>query len=164
MGKRGPPPLPTAVKKLRGTLEKSRELGRNEMAPPPGVPVRPDWLDDEAAAEWDRVVPELESLGMLAVIDRARLADYCTAQSLAVEATKTYQREGLLLEINGQLQRHPAVKIAQEARAQAARLAAEFGLSPSSRTRVKAPEKASEIDETEAFLFAPKVIDGGKTG
>lgn len=171
MGKRGPPPKPSKLKKLQGTHRKDR-AARNELEAKPGVPAMPSWLNAEARAEWRRIVPQLEALGILSDVDGGMLADYCTAHALAVNATKKYQREGMVKTINGQLQKHPAVKIAQEARAQARLLAAEFGLSPSSRSRISAPAAdeglssanarmknakpagaAPEPDKTETFLF-----------
>lgn len=177
MGRRGPPPKPSAQKKLAGTFRKDRAAKR-EMAPPPGTPPRPDWLDAEGRKEWDRVVPQLEALGVLSEIDGAMLADYCAAHALAVKATRAYQKQGLTVTINGQRLKNPNIKIAQEARAQARLLAGEFGLSPSSRSRVstaaaeEALKNANErikgikktdpnapaapsADPTESFLFGP---------
>ncbi len=176
MGKRGPPPKPTAQKKAEGTYRASR-ASRNELAPKPGVPDRPNWLDAEGRREWDKVVPQLEALGVLATIDAAMLADYCSAQALAVKATRIYQRQGPQVTVNGQKQRHPMIKVAQEARAQARLFAGEFGLSPSSRSRISAPDKdeglaaansrikssqngsTAAADLSEAFLFGgPKLV------
>lgn len=162
MGKRGPPPKPSAVKKAQGTFHKNRSA-RNEVAPPPGVPPRPAWLDAEGRAEWQRVVPQLQALGILSEIDGAMLADYCAAHSLSVRATKKYQREGPSVKVNGQVQRHPMIKVAQEARAQARLLAGEFGLSPSSRSRISAPDKDEGLSEANARMKASKVSEGVST-
>ncbi len=160
MGKRGPPPKPTKLKKLEGTYRKDRAAGGGEeMAPAPGTPIRPKWLDAEAKREWDRVVPQLAELGVLADIDGSMLADYCAAHALAVKAAAQYQREGLMLRTPFGPQKHPMIKVAQEARGQARLLAGEFGLSPSARSRVKLKEKPPETDPTEAFLFdGPKLV------
>jgi P27 family predicted phage terminase small subunit len=164
VGKRGPPPKPSALKKREGTYRKDR-AARNEMSAPVGAPTRPDWLDAEGRAEWDRVVPQLLELGVLARIDQATLADYCAAHSLAVSATRRYQREGLIQKVNGQKQPHPMIKIAKEARAQALALAREFGLSPSSRTRVGKPETppgaARSTDGTPLVGPGLRVVKGG---
>lgn len=172
-GRRGPPPKPSKLKKLQGTFRKDRAAPR-ELVAKPGVPPRPTWLNAEGRAEWERVVPQLQALGILSTIDQSMLADYCTAHALAVNATKKYQREGMTIKVNGQLQKHPAVKIAQEARSQAARLAGEFGLSPSSRTRISTPsaddalgaanEKMKRADPSAPpdaaadFLFKPRLV------
>lgn len=161
MGRRGPPPKPSALKKLEGTFRPDRAAPR-EVSPPPGVPDAPEWLDEEARAEWERIVPHLAKLRILAEIDRGTLADYCTAHSLAVASTVEYQREGLMVDTPHGPRKHPLIKVAQEARAQARVLAQEFGLSPSSRTRISAPPKPAEGDNTEDFLFGgPRLVKGG---
>lgn len=156
MGKRGPPPKPSALKRLEGTYRKDRSA-QNEMTVPPGMPTRPDWLDAEGRAEWDRVVPMLADR-VLTEVDRAMLADYCAAQSLAVKATRDYQKRGVMLETPYGPQKNPMVKVAQEARAQARLLAGEFGLSPASRSRVSAKEEPKQEDEAAAFFFRPQLV------
>ena len=155
MGKRGPPPKPSALKKRQGTFHANRSA-RNEVTPPPGCPPRPSWLDAEGRAEWDRVVPQLSALGILSEIDGSMLADYCAAHALAIKATKKYQRQGPSVKVNGQVQRHPMIKVAQEARAQARLLAGEFGLSPSSRSRISAPDKDEGLEQANARMKAAK--------
>lgn len=175
MGKRGPPPKPSKQKMLEGTYRKDR-AAKNEIAPLPGTPVRPSWLDARARREWDRVVPQLAALGVLSDVDQALLADYCAAQGLAQKAQEQLNRQGLVITVpGGAKQKNPLIKIAQEARAQARLLAAEFGLSPSSRSRISAPDKdeglaeanermkaaaqtSAPTDKTEEFLFGPRLV------
>lgn len=165
MGKRGPPPLPTSVKKARGTLRAGRTVA-TEIHPPEAVPGMPTWLDKEARAEWKRVMPQLEALRIMTDLDRAMFANYCATLSLAVRATIAYQNEGLTIEVgtgkSSQTWKHPMIAVAQEARAQAMRLGGEFGMSPASRTRVGAPpEKPRGSDKDENFLFdKPKLVVG----
>ena len=45
------------------------------------APTAPDWLDGEGRDEWDRVVDDLEPLGLLKNSDRAVLAAHCEAWS-----------------------------------------------------------------------------------
>lgn len=149
MGLRGPPPEPSEVKKANGTYRADR-AARNEVKAKPGVPKCPAFLKGEARKEWARVVPHLEQLGILSEIDQGRLADYCAAHALAVDATKKYTGRGkdggLMVTINGsQRVRNPLLKIAQEARAQARLLGQEFGLTPSARSRISAPDKDAAL-------------------
>ena len=62
---------------MEGTLRKDRHEDRDEIELPPGVPEKPEWLNKEASAEWDRVVPLLMDHGILSDIDGAALAVYC---------------------------------------------------------------------------------------
>jgi P27 family predicted phage terminase small subunit len=162
VGRRGPPAKPKALKKLEGTYRKDRDAGGASFEPPPGVPEPPRWLDKEARAEWARVVPQLAELGVLTGLDGGALERYVVAHSNWVKAQADVQRYGTVLKSQFGPQKNPAVKIAQDERAAARLLAAELGLSPSARTRVKAPEKPPAADETAAFLFQPQVIEGGK--
>lgn len=137
------------------------------MKPELATPGMPDWLVGEAAKEWKRVVPLLEEVRVLTELDQSMLAMYCAAHGLAVEATRRYLKEGLLPKAKGLMKhKHPLIKVAQEARAQALRLGAEFGLSPASRTRVASDPKPKDgaKDDSENFLFGPKltVVNGGE--
>ncbi len=129
------------------------------MKVPPGTPAMPDYLDPVARAEWHRVVPILVKAGVLTEADGTMVAAYCTAHSLYVRATDAYNEQGLMLKERGAKMAHvnPMVKVAAAARDQAMKLAAEFGLSPSSRTRVSgaiAPApKADDGDDSSRFLF-----------
>lgn len=152
MGLRGPPPEPSDVKKAKGTYRADR-AARNEVKAKPGVPKCPAFLKGEARKEWARVVPQLEQLGILSELDQGRLADYCAAHGLAVDATRKYSSRGkdggLMVTINGsQRVKNPLIKIAQEARAQARLLAQEFGLTPSARSRISAPDKDQALADS----------------
>lgn len=158
MGKRGPPPLPTAVKKLRGTYQKCRDADGESMAPPPAVPAAPKWFDSEARAEWERVVPQLVELKVLTGLDGGALERYCVAHSNWVKAQLEVQKKGPVLKTPFGPQKNPAVKIAQDERAAARLLAGELGLSPSARSRVKVSEKPEAEDKDAAFLFGPRLV------
>lgn len=144
-GRSGRKRLPDSVKKARGTrVRKSSRAAEPEPAVAfPVTPIDkitpPTWLDAEGLAEWHRVLPMLESAGVLSDADLVAVGHYCAAHSLAVFATKTYQAEGVMRPAKkGRVPRHhPMVKVAQDARAQVRQLARELGLTPSSRSAVK---------------------------
>lgn len=170
-GRSGRRRLPSAVKKRNGTFRPSR-AAKNEVEVTLGRPDMPDWIarDPIAREEWDHIVPILEQARVLADPDKAMLADYCAAHSLAVNATIRYMKEGLVPRAKRGAKMahiHPMIKVAQEARNQAARLGAEFGLSPASRSRVSAvPKKSDEGEEKkpkdDVPLFGPpKLVVGG---
>ena len=94
-------------------------------------PEAPDWLSEEAAAEWARVMPELSRLDLVKESDRAALAAYCEAWAVFVDATLTVQREGLTIEARQGTLAHPAVAIARAAGREVRSWAAHFGLTPS---------------------------------
>jgi P27 family predicted phage terminase small subunit len=152
MGKRGPKPKPTAIKKLAGNPGK-RKLNKAEPQPTAGIPPRPECLDDIGAAEWDRVVPELARLGLLTLVDRAALACYCCAWADLVHARKTLGEEGQTFQTDkGYVVPHPCVSIAAAAATRIKAFCAEFGLTPSARARMTLPDGPKPADPLDEFL------------
>ncbi|GAA1780897.1 MULTISPECIES: phage terminase small subunit P27 family [Actinomycetes] len=114
-------------------------------------PEAPDWLSPEAAAEWDRVLPELSRLDLVKESDRAALAAYCEAWATFVEATLTVQQEGQFIEARQGKLAHPAVGIARAAGREMRSWAAHFGLTPSTE---QALARSGGDDGDEANPFA----------
>jgi len=144
MGKRGPKPKPSALKKLAGNPGK-RRLNKAEPKPAPidGPAEPPDWLDLDARDEWARVAPELSRLGILTKIDLSLLAAYCLAYAEMVVATRQLQEMGTNVVVvkndDGTIkymQPAPHVGIAHRAALRMRTLAAEMGITPSARTRL----------------------------
>lgn len=145
-------PLPRAIKEARGTLRPDRDGDEAEVvdlpAPEAGITPPPDWLDPEALREWNRVVPMLEAARVLSVVDYSQLAAYATAHGQAVKATKQLKRESLTIKrANGSRAANPLIAIAREARAQALRIAIEYGLTPAARTRIRPTDEAPNVPE-----------------
>jgi len=150
---RGRKPLPTKIKEIQGTLEKSRQV-ENEMVPSfyEGIPEAPELLrkTERAVALWDELVRELQNLGMLHGVDLPLLAAYCNEMSTYFEAESVLLDEGRTFETpNGFIQKRPEVNISREALDRALKLATQFGLTPSARTKISAPRKESgdELDK-----------------
>ena len=156
---RGRKPKPTNLRILQGNPGK-RPLPENEPKPTLLAPERPSWLVGEARREWERVVPELEKLGLLTVVDGAALAAYCQAYATMVQAEKelrahlrqhkkltvTYvNKAGADNEVP-----HPAIKIARDAATTMKAFMTEFGLTPASRVRLATPRQ-EEPNEYEEF-------------
>lgn len=160
--------LPTAVKKARGTLKKSREVAA-PVAFDANAPVNtspPTWLTKGAKTEWARVVTHLDGAKLLSEADRTSLAMYCTAVDRAQKAEKQVEAEGMTLTnpTTGAVHAHPLLTVAKEARAQALRYGCEFGLTPASRGKMNAPvaPTAPDADPLGDFLGAPKLSLVGK--
>lgn len=144
MGRRGPAPQSKAMKLLHGTFRQDRAIG--EIAPAPGICTCPRWLSREAKAEWRYIVPKLLELGLLTYIDKAALVSYCTAYADLQRTERDIAKHGATqLTENGYEQNRPVVAIRNQARAAVKQFLAEFGLSPSARTRINAtPKKEDE--------------------
>lgn len=144
MGRRGPSAAPVALKLINGRSE-GRDSGGREIKPTPAfehgeAPEPPDWLPDEAKAEWGRVAPTLVTLKLIKPEDRATFAAYCNAWARYVDAVQMYTDQGMTTYSlkTGREFVHPAVAIAQTASAELLRYAREFGLTPSAEQNLAA--------------------------
>lgn len=125
---------PAALRLIKGRAPGKDSAGREVKAGPAFKrlpPEAPEWLSEEAAAEWARVVPGLARLDLLKPEDRAALAAYCEAWASFRVATEAVQREGLTIEAKQGLLPHPAVGMARAAGREVRAWAAHFGLTPS---------------------------------
>jgi P27 family predicted phage terminase small subunit len=144
----GRTPQPAALKLLKGRSEGTDTAGR-VVNPGPAfrrvAPDPPEWLSEEAAAEWQRVTPGLVRLEILKPEDRAALASYCEAWAVFRGATETVQREGLTIEAKQGTLAHPAVAIARNAGREVRAWAAHFGLTPSTEQALaKGPDDVED--------------------
>jgi len=134
----GPAPKPKHLKLLEGTHRPDREA-TNAPQPLPEAPNCPTWLGREARAEWRRLVPELAKLNLLAKIDRALLTAWCETWETYKESYQFIRKHGSSFNsAKGYVGQRPEVAIRAKARTDLRLLAAEFGASPSSRTKVSA--------------------------
>lgn len=129
---------------------------------PVAMPEPPRHLSDEAKEEWTRVVESLFNCGILTDLDRAALAAYCQAygrwvqaeDALARFAAKDAATRGIMMKTqSGNAIQNPLVGAANKAMSDMVRYAAEFGMTPSSRTRIKA-EADGKKDDPEARFFS----------
>jgi P27 family predicted phage terminase small subunit len=146
---------PTSQKILEGNPGK-RALNNKEPKPDVAIPECPGHIKGEARREWDRITVELHALGILTKIDRAALAAYCTAWGDYVYAETHLLTEDEVIEsIKGGKYQNPWVGIKTSAMDRMVRIAAEFGMTPSSRSKIKV-ETPSEEDLMAGFLFGKK--------
>lgn len=146
--KPGTKPKPTAIKLLEGNPGR-RDLSQSPQ--PPGGDMRaPAGMPLVARREWRRVVPILVRLGVASQVDRNALADYCLCVARLADAEADIEKRGLLVEGERGQVKNPSCQLAREYRAAVVRWAVEFGLTPSSRSRLSVPEKPE--DDLDALL------------
>jgi P27 family predicted phage terminase small subunit len=134
---KGRKPKPTEIKKLEGNPGK-RAINKKEPKPKVEMPDCPNHLQGAAKTEWTRLVKELSALGMLAKVDRAALAMCCTAWADYVQAENKVKKEGaVIISDKGGLYQNPWVSIKARRMDQVMKFYAEFGMTPSSRSRIK---------------------------
>ncbi len=162
----GRPRKPTAQKKLEGTFRKDRALA-NELAPPPGVPEPPKWLDKVARAEWARIVPQLTELGVLTRLDGQALEGYCVAYSNWVAAHLHVKKHGKRVKGPFGMEPNQNVKDEKDWSDKKRVLGADLGLNPTARSKVKAPERSPAklaIEDTPIFGAGLRALPGGAGG
>jgi P27 family predicted phage terminase small subunit len=148
----GRKPKPTHLKLVTGNPGK-RDLNLKEPKPRLSLPTVPDHLNEWANAEWLRVSQELFDLGILTRLDRAILAAYCGAYGRWVQAEKELAKEPLVvLSATGLMKQHPLIGISNTAQREMRAFASELGLSPASRSRVKAEPVNDKTDKTANFF------------
>src|SRR5262245_40890875 len=112
----------------------------SEPRPDPAIPDCPSELGEIAQKEWNRLVGELASLGLLTNLDRAALAAYCGAYALWAEANEAIKKYGTMIKSpSGYPVQSPYVAIANRQAEIMMRIASEFGFTPASRSRISSP-------------------------
>ncbi len=154
MSIKGPRPAPTEVKRALGNPGK-RPLNENEPQPD-GEARCPSWLCDVAKAEWKRLAPGLRKLGLLTAADQSSFGGYCQAfadwHALVVRTAPDTTQQHL---------RRSIYAVRNDALRAMLRAAAEFGLSPSSRTGLSSPTKKAE-DDLDSFIKGKPVLKVAK--
>ena len=143
---RGRKKIPTRLKELQGTVEKSR-LVENEMQAElcHAIPEPPEWLSEIAQQEWTKVTLELFNKQMLHNIDLRLIEAYCNAIALHIETEQMLRDKGriqIFKNPDGTLKHMQAVpyqKIANDALDRALKLATQFGMTPTARTSISQP-------------------------
>ena len=153
---RGVKPTPTSIKKLTGNPG-NRPLPSKEPKPKSRKPKPPAHLNDDAHLEWARVADELDALGVLSGLDRAALAAYCQAYGRWAQAERALakmsnQADGLIIKtVSGNMIQNPLVGVANKAMSDMMRYAAEFGMTPSARSRITADGQEDD-DPADEFI------------
>ena len=132
MATRGRKPKPTAMKELEGNPGK-HPLNTSEPKPTKKAPACPKWLE----------------------VDMAAFAGYCQAYARWKEAEEFITQHGSIVKTpSGYWQQVPQVSIAQTYLKIMNRFAEQFGLTPSSRSRIIASDggPANAADEMESLL------------
>lgn len=160
----GRKPTPNHLKLLNGNPGK-RPINLDTFSPVAQIPRCPAVIKGESRKEWRRITRELHQYSMIAEVDRGLLAMLCTAWGRFVEAELMIVKaehamrasliaqgkppdgaSGLFVKTpNGFPVQSPWVAVSNKAIETYKSLCAEFGLSPSARTRV-APQTTPQMD------------------
>lgn len=144
-------PTPTATKRLTGNPGK-RALPKPGQEPTPPeydeIPQPPNWLGKFGVEEWYRVGSILIEQHLLTEADLFTFATYCANVDILITAQEEITLNGMvILGARGPV-RNPALATFAAATTSVRNMAAEFGMTPSSRARIKLPTKdGPSLDE-----------------
>ena len=111
------------------------------------VPYAPRHLNEKAAAHWRREAKKLHAVGLLTDVDLLLFEMMCVSLATGDEAMESVVKHGLLIKTtNGNVIQNPMMGIANRAYDRAMKIALEFGMTPSSRTKFDVGDHAGAND------------------
>lgn len=135
----------------------------NEPKPSTRPPNCPTWLPPAARDVWDRTMGTLREMDVLGFVDGDALAAYCQVYARWIALEDFINKNGEVYPIRGddgkvlRITKLPQVNIARDLLATVRLYQQEFGMTPSSRTRVSTIGNDGEDDDDERF-FGPKPV------
>lgn len=150
MGRRGPPPEPTALKLLKGNPGK-RAINHDEPKLPEAKAKPPKGLTGRALKVWKEMAGDLVTAGVLKSGDGPVFRVYCELVADVESYTALCRKVGAE---NATKLGYP--KRLDIARKQLREYSAILGLNPSSRSALKVTPPADKNDSTADFLFGAK--------
>jgi len=153
----GTKPKPTPLKAFEGDIHKER-WNRQEPRPRPVCPSPPRWMNRAEKREWRRVAPILWRMGVLTEVDLPALEAYCACYAKWREAREK-AKVGVIETKSGYVTQNPLINVEQKYLNQMRLLLAEFGMTPSSRTRTEAQERgAGAGDSLSELVSGPRLV------
>lgn len=150
MGKRGPRAKPTL-----STTTLNQPTGPE--CPPPEVAASP-----HAAAVWGRVVPILKRMRVWTAADRETIGRYCQLHELHARYVAECRAGGdRMVTKTGYEALTPAATLLTKLGASLLSIEKEYGLTPSARAHIAAPDPEEDLDG-EALLLREFMRPGGR--
>ena len=145
----GRKPLPVAVKKIKGTLQKCR-TNPNEPRPQGLLGEPPEYMSEIAKEAWTYAINNAPP-GLFSSLDAAVLERWANCAGLYREALAKINRSGVAGMIiktpSGILRRSPLMVVIRDLAQEMRGYESEMGFTPASRSRVQvSPEQASQDD------------------
>lgn len=145
----GRKPVPTYLKVLEGNPGK-RPINKKEPLPKLNIPPCPAHLSQSAKAEWKRITQRLLKLKVISDLDKAALAGYCHYYGELSGLTKDVRAEGYTVTTDkGNIVQNPKVGALNTAYNMMLKFGVEFGLTPSSRSRLQIEMPQDDTRDTE---------------
>ena len=137
----GRKPKPTQLKVITGNPGK-RALNENEPTAEIKRVDSPEHLSPEASAHWNSTIDMLVDARIMTELDIDALAMYCEAYARWVDANNKIKLHGLIVKSpNGYPMPSPYLSISNKSFEQMRAILTEFGMTPSSRTKIQVNSK-----------------------
>jgi P27 family predicted phage terminase small subunit len=121
---------------LRGNPSHGIPHNPDEPEPPRGIPDAPDWLNGLERESWETITAALAPMGVVTVSDGPALTALVVAWAEWRQARAVLDLEEPYADTPTGLRKHPATAVASDAWRRVSSMLAEFGLTPSSRSRL----------------------------
>lgn len=143
----GPPPKPTHLKALQGTIGgKSTVAAINPHEPIPDGDLHdpPDWMTAEQKAAWKYALDHAPA-GLVKLLDRGIFTVWVVAESLHKDAAQKVAQFGMVTKsaIKGEPIQNPYLAIVNRQAEIMRAVAGELGFTPASRSRVSTGQGVS---------------------
>lgn len=151
----GRKPKPTALKLLTGNPGK-RPLHPNEPKPAVGLKRCPKHLKGAAREFWNEWAPELEKCGVATVLDTQELIYAAEYHGDYVHHRDCIAKEGWVIEAVGSkgqaiVMANPHIAMMNVAHDKVQRVLSNFGMDPTSRSRVQTVVPKEDPDSIDSF-------------
>ena len=140
-----PTPLPTNLKVLRGTAQPCR-INEREPRPPKRKVKMPAGLTENEKKHWKTIASDLEKAGILTILDTQALRLYCRAYAGWIDANQKIDEYGPVIKGKSGPSLSPYFRLSDKYFHQMLAILREFGMTPSSRTRIKADKDQPDDD------------------
>ena len=145
----GRKPLPTAVKRIKGTLQPCR-VNRHEPRLYAMLGAAPEYMSDSAKEAWQYAVMNAPP-GLLSALDGAVLERWANCSGLYREALTKINRAGvsgmLMKTPSGLLRRSPLMDVIRDLALEMKGYETEMGFTPAARSRISMPADAPRDDD-----------------
>jgi P27 family predicted phage terminase small subunit len=146
-----PKPTPTVLKLIRGNPGK-REIKANEPKPKRGIPRCPSHLDQKAKVAWKKLCERLDQMGVITLADEYAIEILCSVyarirdlqKAIKVYGCTTYTTTSTAGDLT--VKAYPEVSQLEKAESLFRSYLTEFGLTPSSRTKLEVTDKKTADD------------------
>ncbi|MDN6291393.1 phage terminase small subunit P27 family [Tetragenococcus halophilus] len=137
--------------KSRRTKEVQEEKQATEEIMDELIPLQnnpPEWLDEEATKEWERILPLIRELPV-ADLDMALLAMYCQTYSNYLSATRNLEKNGMVVETERGSKLSSYYTVQRDSVNTMNSIAPKLGLTVEARLKILAPK--DDKDQADPF-------------